>query len=678
MRAVAIASASAVLLLLAVHTLTPRKAGAPVRAHATAAAPPRPIGGGDPVDSGGVAAGASTDLALWHVTDWHLNLYHDARGDVVDMCRSRTADPLRWPDAAGHWNCDPSMPLAAAAVARMSALAPPPAAILLGGDSFGHVPPAHDRLDAVLASHTAMHALLTTAFPRTPVLPILGNHDTWPYFSKDRRAARHLAQLWGQHLSPSAAAGLAEHGYYMHTLHASVLGGALPGSPPLTVVCLDTNALSLPETGDGSDGGGGVLSARAQLQWLDSTLGRLPNRSALILGHIPPGASHVDYDSMAAAGWQGGGLQAWPQRRLYAVLARHSRAVAALLFGHLHTPSIRLLPPGPAQQQNRGPMPVAYVSPSLTLRNPTPHGGGVRRYMLRAEGGAGLTARYGAGGGGRGSSKWMGGNGGFAGGLVGSGARGGVRASANGSPSPAPKQNVAAHPIGGFVVMDMLDLLFDLPDSARPVAILGRGGGALPRAHGASAGTSQTGGGGGLGAPWAAAEEVALGAASGMASAAAAAAMAAVSRGDGSGAPAAAEATRTPAVGTSALPAKGSGSAETSQNSAAAAAAQMVAMPSWRVLPSVRTELGLPSLSESAWRSWLNRLCVDDAYFCAQMPPQRCADEIEPDYAKCKAAVVCAVSEGEPVAYAACLRQIRASAVPPEACRMPARKREPP
>jgi hypothetical protein len=69
---------------------------------------------------------------------------------------------------------------------------------------------------------------------------------------------------------------------------------------------------------------------------------------------------------------------------------------------------------------------------------------------------------------------------------------------------------------------------------------------------------------------------------------------------------------------------------------------------------------------------------MDDGYFSAQMPPQRCADEIEPNYAKCKAAVVCAVSEGEPAAYAACLRQVRASAVAPEACRVPARKREPP
>ena len=58
---------------------------------------------------------------FWHVTDWHLNLFHDRHGDVRDMCRSATADASRWPGAFGHFNCDPSRQFAEAAVAQMAA-----------------------------------------------------------------------------------------------------------------------------------------------------------------------------------------------------------------------------------------------------------------------------------------------------------------------------------------------------------------------------------------------------------------------------------------------------------------------------------------------------------------------------------------------------------------------------
>lgn len=145
---------------------------------------------------GGEHVAEHRQLNLWHVADWHLNIFHDMHGDVVDMCRSPTVDASRWPGAFGHWNCDPSRSLAAAAVAEMARRFPAPHAILLGGDAFGHVPAAREDRGAVLASHRAMHTLLRKAFPRTPVLPVLGNHDTWPYFSHDPETRQELARLW--------------------------------------------------------------------------------------------------------------------------------------------------------------------------------------------------------------------------------------------------------------------------------------------------------------------------------------------------------------------------------------------------------------------------------------------------------------------------------------------------
>lgn len=57
----------------------------------------------------------------------------------------------------------------------------------------------------------------------------------------------------------------------------------------------------------------------------------------------------------------------------------------------------------------------------------------------------------------------------------------------------------------------------------------------------------------------------------------------------------------------------------------------------------------------------------DDAAFGRLMPSQRCADEIEADYAVCKASMLCAMLEPEPQPYARCLRTVRRAAVPPRA-----------
>ena len=109
---------------------------------------------------------------FWHVTDWHLNLFHRADGDVRDMCRS-VGDRAHWPGPLGHFNCDPSRAIAELAVRRMAAAQPAPAFLLLGGDNFGHVPPASENAAAVRASHVAMAELLAKTFPGVPVLPLV-------------------------------------------------------------------------------------------------------------------------------------------------------------------------------------------------------------------------------------------------------------------------------------------------------------------------------------------------------------------------------------------------------------------------------------------------------------------------------------------------------------------------
>ena len=182
--------------------------------HPAAAAPPPPRE--QPPSAASLPSAAG--WTFWHVTDWHLNPYHMADGDVRDMCRSHTSDPTRRPGPFGHFNCDPSIELARAAIARMAAADPNPAFILLGGDNFGHVPPARENGGAVAATHEAVVSMLARAFPTAPILPVVGNHDTWPYFDAGGRGAddtrARLSALCARWLGARAAERLRSSGYY--------------------------------------------------------------------------------------------------------------------------------------------------------------------------------------------------------------------------------------------------------------------------------------------------------------------------------------------------------------------------------------------------------------------------------------------------------------------------------
>jgi 3',5'-cyclic AMP phosphodiesterase CpdA len=183
--------------------------------------------------------------------------------------------------------------------------------------------------------------LLSSSFAGVPVLPLVGNHDTWPYFSGGRAAREvraeltltltltltrtltvtltltrcgracvvgtyyghpyhgpiptykvraELARLWGGGLGGTAARELLEQGYYVYVP---------PALANLWVVAMDTNSLALAEA---------AATATRQLAWFEATLVAAEAQAVqvIVVGHIAPGASHTDWRSIAAAGWAGG------------------------------------------------------------------------------------------------------------------------------------------------------------------------------------------------------------------------------------------------------------------------------------------------------------------------------------------------------------------------------------
>jgi len=102
---------------------------------------------------------------------------------------------------------------------------------------------------------------------------------------------------------------------------------------------------------------------------LDSTLAKARSLGVdvFILGHIAPGASHIDWNSMAALGWAGGGWTDYSQRRFYRTVRSYADVVRGQFFGHLHTGSIRLLKCVPGILPDMAKRVVLCGSPPLNL-----------------------------------------------------------------------------------------------------------------------------------------------------------------------------------------------------------------------------------------------------------------------------------------------------------------------
>ena len=72
----------------------------------------------------------------------------------------------------------------------------------------------------------------------------------------------------------------------------------------------------------------------------------------------------------------------------------------------------------------------------------------------------------------------------------------------------------------------------------------------------------------------------------------------------------------------------------------------------------------MPQLFTALRMVWvISRYFNDDQHMMVLL--ERCADEVEPGYAECKASELCAMRELEDDAYKACLADVRRDARPP-------------
>lgn len=226
--------------------------------------------------------------AFWHLTDWHLSGYtHKPRKRPWRKERGiKGCEELG--GAFGHPDCDPPRAAWEDALAMMRREMPAPDFLLAGGDWIGQTPPSRTSGHTVLSAAVLLNELMGTYFEDVPLLHTIGNHDTWPYFSLapaaadwERAFSQKQGERWMDVMFPGEArTHFRQHGYYARRLNSRLWG-----------ISLNTNELA-------------KTSGGAQLEWLQHVLQQLrtEKQSAMLLGHIPPGPSHFEFDSICAPG----------------------------------------------------------------------------------------------------------------------------------------------------------------------------------------------------------------------------------------------------------------------------------------------------------------------------------------------------------------------------------------
>ena len=285
------------------------------------------------------------------LSDIHLDLNYDAACNFHTFCRVEgcTFDTtLEHP--FGQYGCDAPSILVHSAL-QDAVNNGPYDLILFTGDMGTHLSPS---AEVTLNSIANASAMLLEYFPTTPILPVLGNDDSYPDYviSPDPHPAwlEAIGDIWRPFFSDDEPAyqSFLNHGYYRRQMF----------SPAHVYLCLNTvlwspknsaiNGSTLPDPGD-------------QLHWIETELKQASDQGYFVslVGHISPGVS--PYDNLP--------LYQLPfQTALLALLRTYSSVITAMHFGHLHRDDFRVLWDSPLNHE----VPAAstfMLSSSISLTN---------------------------------------------------------------------------------------------------------------------------------------------------------------------------------------------------------------------------------------------------------------------------------------------------------------------
>ncbi|HEV2301386.1 MAG TPA: metallophosphoesterase [Stellaceae bacterium] len=300
------------------------------------------------------AAAAGQFLAL-------SDIHFDPMADPSLVDRLNAAAPEDWAKifasssdkSLGRYGRDTDWPLLSSALSAMKEALPHPDFVVMTGDFLAHSFRVHFDLTARNHSDAAYRAFiertmrflalqLERAFPKTPILPVLGNNDS---YCGDYRLTPGGAFL--KDVEPTMRGllgGAAGAGFAGHWRGLGNYAVRLPRLPHVRVAGLDTVFFSAHYSAACAGAAKGD-PGKASLAWLAGTLAaaRRAHERVWLLYHVPPGID--DYATARFGACPQNIVPLWQpayQTAFAALLKEYADTIAASLAGHLHTDAFRL------------------------------------------------------------------------------------------------------------------------------------------------------------------------------------------------------------------------------------------------------------------------------------------------------------------------------------------------
>jgi sphingomyelin phosphodiesterase acid-like 3 len=252
---------------------------------------------------------------LW-ISDIHLDSLYRKQSNASTWCH-RVDPQLPVNFTFGHYGCDTPPALFGSLVASLPRLIARPTMIVLGGDNIGGVWPRNYSMGQVWETFEMVLEKLRLVFPKTAVLPVIGNNELVPNYGtweNDSMNFAILAKMWGKVLSERELETLRRGGYYYRDFDR------------LRVVVLNTVMYQVYRSFDDRD------DPYGQFAWLDRVC-EDAQRSGLQVStffHVPPSMSTRDRFK----------YQGWYQKYADQFAEVFAKYRFSMMCGHLHIAAI--------------------------------------------------------------------------------------------------------------------------------------------------------------------------------------------------------------------------------------------------------------------------------------------------------------------------------------------------
>lgn len=287
---------------------------------------------------------------FWHVTDPHVDFLYkegsEAKCDQLMCCRDVVPNPKQRAGKFGSLPCDPPLSTFKNALEFVKSYPVDTDFIFYGGDSVPHDLWMQNRTYNLEYVRVLNNAFLDVFGVETPVVPILGNHDTFPVDQVDPNGWSWLldpvSEWWSVWLPRQAVKTLREKGWY-----------SLPSfRPGLTIICLYTQYedpinFYLYEN---------LTDPAGQMAWLEEELTQAEKigNKVFLFGHIPPGQNNANLSPESLYNFN---------VKFSELVERFSDTIRIQLYGHTHTDAFRVITDLKTGQQPKG---FGLISPAVT------------------------------------------------------------------------------------------------------------------------------------------------------------------------------------------------------------------------------------------------------------------------------------------------------------------------